>query len=1315
LVALVVILAVPAAVLALLWTGWADNTLRGAVVGQLTRMTGGTVELGKFHFNPWRLQVTVDDLTIHGREPAGAPPFLHINRLAVELRLESFWRRKISVGDVEVSRPAVYVRVEANGASNVPTPPGAISGRPLRQRLFDLVVQRLRIVDGTMLFNDVRIPLAAEGGAFEFALDYSDPQGRPSYLGDFRWQQMRVSAWRYLPFPADVTARFTLEPDSFSVTQLALMLPHTSLDAQLSLASFIHPAWSFRYRGRLDFVDLQTILRNPGIPGGHTDFLGDGQFADGKLALNGSYSAEQIAFHFQWFHTAGITSRGTYHADRSQLEVPDFVAHIFGGDVKGHVHLDFKGLLFRTDTRGQAVDLASLLAAVDNEDLPVVPLHWHGLVEIQDTTTWTANFKNLDSRGVTLWAPPSQSRAGEIPVTAQINYHYSMIGNNVSLEPSEITTPSSSVQFNGVLAERDSALNAVFDSQDIAPWDDFINRLRGINADPKVISGNFHWQGQLTGPLVGPTFAGHVKGSNARYDRLYWDELEGDMSYSPDGFSFVRANARRGVSSAQFEFSLALDDWDFLPESTWSFDVTLVRTETAGLQELLGTSFPLQGLLSGNFKGMGTRADPQVSGLFDIISPQAWGWRLDRARGEFAFDQREIRISNAELRLPAPPAPSGAQTAEPAGVVTGNFRYGRIDQQTEFNLTGALLPLEGISRIQTARLPIGGQLSFQLTGQGPLLAPKVDGSVRLVNLRLGSEIAGSFAGKLDSDGNRLTLQLDSAMTAGALHGQIEVALRGDYPISGQVNIMQLNLNALISSALHLTALTAPSRVDGSFTVSGALLRPETLEVQADISRVLFDFENVALENSSPVQFAYRQDEIRITQANFRGPESDFHISGLARFAGDRQLGLQVSGAFNLRLLAGLVPSLDAVGPGQIDAAIFGTLTDPRVTGRAHVNGASLRYGDFPAGLSTVTGDFVFDASRMVFDNVSAEVGGGKMVLGGALSYNGPPRYDVTARAEQVRIRYPLGMSWHADGTLRLTGTAQAATLSGRVTVDRLLLSDAVDLTALLGNSQKPESYSLESSAFLRNLELDVQASTTPNATLEWPSGNFQAESNVRLRGTWENPILLGNIHLLGGYMEFRGDRYQLSRGEINFGNPFRLDPVLNIEATTRIQQYEITVNFSGAASHLTMSYRSEPPLPSNDVVTLLALGETGEESALRGVNGAQTPQLGATTLLSEAFSSQLGGRIQRLFGISHFSVDPFLAGSTAPSQSSAARVTVEQRFSPDLTVTYVTNVGGTSQQVIQIEYAVRRDISIVALRDDTGTFGIDVIFRKYFK
>jgi translocation and assembly module TamB len=198
-------------------------------------------------------------------------------------------------------------------------------------------------------------------------------------------------------------------------------------------------------------------------------------------------------------------------------------------------------------------------------------------------------------------------------------------------------------------------------------------------------------------------------------------------------------------------------------------------------------------------------------------------------------------------------------------------------------------------------------------------------------------------------------------------------------------------------------------------------------------------------------------------------------------------------------------------------------------------------------------------------------------------------------------------------------------------------------------------------------------------------------------------------------MEFRGNRYQLSRGDVNFDNPFRLDPVINIEATTTIRQYEVTVNFSGPASHLTMSYRSDPPLPSSDIIALLALGQTGEESQLRGLPTGQTPQSGATTLLSEAISSQLGGRIQRLFGISHFSVNPALTSTATTGSENMPRITVSQQISQNLIVTYVTNITSTQQQIIQIEYAVTRDLSIVALRDENGTFGIDVVRTARFK
>lgn len=1311
----ILILGLPVTLLLVLSSGALDNDIRHTVVEQIQKLTSGPAELGAFHFNPWRMRVTLTDFTIHGHEPAGTPPFFHADRLIVGLRIDSVWGRKFSVGDVELSHPVLHVRAERDGSINIPIARRAPQAKPLRERIFEVVVHQLRLEEGELLFNDVRVPLVAEGGRFEFSLDYAELDAKPMYLGQFRWQQLELVARRYLPFNSALSVRFALEPNAFSITQLLWQSPHTNIDAQLSNTNLAQANWAFRYRGHFDFEDIRTILRKPNSPQGYVDFSGDGHFSDGKLALTGNYSAADIDMPYDWFHSSGISSRGTYRADRLALEVPDFSVQALGGAIDGQVHLDFRGLRFRVDAHAHDMDLATLLAAVDNNNLPIVPLHWGGTADVQAVTTWTADFKNLDSRGISLWTPRRQLPAGQIPVTASLDYHYSMAGRQVVLSPSHIDTPSSNVQFSGTLAAQASKLDATFDSQNLMPWDDFINRIRGKDAEPKVIAGRFHWQGHVTGPLVRPTFSGHVMGTNARYDKLYWDEIDGDMSYSPEEFNFTRANVRRDRSSAQLELSLMLDNWSFRPENSWQLDATLVRTDADGLQALLGYSYPAHGLLSGTFHGRGTHADPQLTGLFDIVDPQAWGWRFDRARGEITLHHGEVRIANAELRL-LPPAATNANPPPP-GLLTGNFSYHTTDGQAVFDLTGAGLPLEGVTRIQTPRLPLGGNVSFHLSGQGPLFAPRLDGSLRLIDFKLNNEVIGSFDAKVQSDGSKLALQIDSAIPTGELHGSLDVSLAGVYPLSGQVNVSQIDLDPLIVSALHLSGLTGHSQIVGRFGISGALLQPDTISVDANLSQVSLDYEYVKLQNQGPVELRYGNHEVQVGQATLRGVDTDFHLSGSARFAGDRAMDMRVAGAANLRLFSGFVPNLDVRGPADIDATIAGTLSIPRITGRVRVHDASMRYGDFPAGLSQLAGDFIFDTSRITFNNVTSETGGGRLLLSGSLTYGGGPvMYDLTLRTEQVRVRYPVGMSWLAGGELRLAGTPQAATLSGHATFDRLLMSPGFDITSLLGSSTETTNGPRATSPFLRNLQFDVQADATPGAGLEWSSGRFQTEANVRVRGTWDHPILLGSVHLLAGQMTMRGNDYHLSRGDINFVNPFRVDPVLNVEVATTIQQYEVTVDFNGPASHLTMSYRSDPPLPSSDIITLLALGQPGEESSLRGgAAAAQTPQLGATTLLSEAISSQLGGRVQRLFGVRHFSVDPDYIAATSATQNPGARVTIAEQFSRNLVITYSTDVTSTQQQVIQIEYTLRPDVSVVALRDENGTFGIDVVRRQRFK
>ena len=311
-----------------------------------------------------------------------------------------------------------------------------------------------------------------------------------------------------------------------------------------------------------------------------------------------------------------------------------------------------------------------------------------------------------------------------------------------------------------------------------------------MNAEPEVIGGHFHWQGRLTGPLGAPTFAGHVKGTEARYGALYWDQVEGELTYSPDELHFARARARRGHSSAELELSLALDNWNFSPDSAWNFDATLVGADTDDLQKLFGTSYPAHGTLSGQFHGKGTHANPEFSGLFDVTDATAWTWRFDRARGQLTIHNGEMRITNAEVRLPAH-APGA-----PAGLVTGNFLYHTDTKQVSFDLTGAGIPLEAIERIQTARLPLAGRLNAQLRGQGSLAAPELHATLRLMDLKLGDDVVGSFEGTVESDGHQLSTTIESAMADRTVVRQDGCDAWRRLPVAAEVTAEQIDFDSI---------------------------------------------------------------------------------------------------------------------------------------------------------------------------------------------------------------------------------------------------------------------------------------------------------------------------------------------------------------------------------------------------------------------------------------------------------------------------------------------------------------------------------------
>ena len=168
--------------------------------------------------------------------------------------------------------------------------------------------------------------------------------------------------------------------------------------------------------------------------------------------------------------------------------------------------------------------------------------------------------------------------------------------------------------------------------------------------------------------------------------------------------------------------------------------------------------------------------------------------------------------------------------------------------------------------------------------------------------------------------------------------------------------------------------------DGELTVTGSLKEPEAIIVDGNFSRLLMTYKNVRLENVGPIHLRSTRDDLQILSAAFKGTETDLQVSGSVQFSGRRALNMRLNGALDLQLLTLFLPNVEAHGPAQINAAFEGTMDRPRITGKAHIESASVRGADFPTGLANINGDFIFDATRLFFENVNAEAGGGSLSL-----------------------------------------------------------------------------------------------------------------------------------------------------------------------------------------------------------------------------------------------------------------------------------------------------------------------------------------------
>jgi translocation and assembly module TamB len=369
--------------------------------------------------------------------------------------------------------------------------------------------------------------------------------------------------------------------------------------------------------------------------------------------------------------------------------------------------------------------------------------------------------------------------------------------------------------------------------------------------------------------------------------------------------------------------------------------------------------------------------------------------------------------------------------------------------------------------------------------------------------------------------------------------------------------------------------------------------------------------------------------------------------------------------------------------------------------------ANFASGDLPVGLQHGNGVLTLTRDRLNISKFQGIVGGGTVTAQGGVAYRPNVQFDLGLAATGVRVLYPEGVRESVNANLRLAGTTDNAVLGGQVNLADLSFTPAFDLNSFIdqfsgGVSAPPTPGPAQ------NIQLNLDVSSENNINLVSRTLSINGAANLRVRGTAAEPVILGRVNLSGGDIILNGNRFVLNGGTIEFVNPSETQPVVNLSLNTNIQQYNIFMRFNGPIDQLGTTYSSDPSLPQADIINLLAFGETTEASA----NNPSTPaNQQAESLVASQVSSQITSRVSKVAGISQLSINPVLAGGTSQGPP-GANVTIQQRVTGNLFVTFSSNVASTQSQTIQGQYQLSPRVAVSATRDQNGGVAVDTLIKK---
>lgn len=437
------------------------------------------------------------------------------------------------------------------------------------------------------------------------------------------------------------------------------------------------------------------------------------------------------------------------------------------------------------------------------------------------------------------------------------------------------------------------------------------------------------------------------------------------------------------------------------------------------------------------------------------------------------------------------------------------------------------------------------------------------------------------------------------------------------PLRGVLAVDQLDLRPFLPAGLGFEG-----RLSGQLAIDhGALRRPEELEGSVLLTEVRFA-QNDELEftNSEPVELTFLDGALSVDRAHFAGPNSRLRVRGRASL--EDGLALGVDGDVDLGLLARVTDAVaEAEGALVARLSLSGSFAEPEVYGRARVSGGRFRLASSVPPIENLHGRIEFSQRSVLFEDFRADVAGGQLSAAGQAALRGQEleRYHFDVHASGMHYAFAEGIdaAFGARARLAWSQGERLPTLSGTISVDRLRYTRDIEMRSLLGevasrvvqgsvrgDRAEVRRYDPDEDLFALDLRVTQGAAFhVQNNLVDAEVRIAQGERPFRVVGTNQRFGIIGSMEIARGLLFFQNNEFDVRRGVIRFDDATRIEPHLDVEAMTEIRRasdlsaasFRILLSLVGPTDNLRLRTRSEPELPEQDILMLLAFGMTRGE------------------------------------------------------------------------------------------------------------------------